>query len=238
MPRSRWCWGSRPSGSPRSAGTSCSRSWARSPATALVWHGVGSLGRDGATPVKMALAGAAITAGLGAITIGLLLTDLQAQNEFRFWQVGSLAGRYAPVVTGVAPVLLLGLIAGLLCGGSLNALALGDDAARGLGVSLTRTRVGLFAVVAVLCGAATAACGPIVFVRARRPARRAASAGRTTAGSCPTPLLLGPVLLLPGRHVLGRVVGGSGRLQVGVVLGVLGAPFFIAPVRFSRLAQL
>ncbi len=205
-------------------------------ATALV-YGVGSLGRDGATPVKMALAGAAITAGLGAITIGLLLTDLQAQNEFRFWQVGSLAGRYAPVVTGVAPVLLLGLIAGLLCGRSLNALALGDDAARGLGVSLTRTRVGLFAVVAVLCGAATAACGPIVFVGLVVPHAARAICGPDYRWILPYSLLLGPVLLLLA-DVLGRVVGGSGELQVGVVLGVLGAPFFIALVRSSRLAQL
>lgn len=205
-------------------------------ATALV-YGVGSLGRDGATPVKMALAGAAITAGLGAITIGLLLTDLQAQNEFRFWQVGSLAGRYAPVVTGVAPVLLLGLIAGLLCGRSLNALALGDDAARGLGVSLTRTRVGLFAVVAVLCGAATAACGPIVFVGLVVPHAARAICGPDYLWILPYSLLLGPVLLLLA-DVLGRVVGGSGELQVGVVLGVLGAPFFIALVRSSRLAQL
>lgn len=205
-------------------------------ATALV-YGMGSLGRDGATPVKMALAGAAITAGLGAITIGLLLTDLQAQNEFRFWQVGSLAGRYAPVVTGVAPVLLLGLIAGLLCGRSLNALALGDDAARGLGVSLTRTRVGLFAVVAVLCGAATAACGPIVFVGLVVPHAARAICGPDYRWILPYSLLLGPVLLLLA-DVLGRVVGGSGELQVGVVLGVLGAPFFIALVRSSRLAQL
>lgn len=205
-------------------------------ATALV-YGVGSLGRDGATPVKMALAGAGITAGLGAITIGLLLTDLQAQNEFRFWQVGSLAGRYAPVVTGVAPVLLLGLIAGLLCGRSLNALALGDDAARGLGVSLTRTRVGLFAVVAVLCGAATAACGPIVFVGLVVPHAARAICGPDYRWILPYSLLLGPVLLLLA-DVLGRVVGGSGELQVGVVLGVLGAPFFIALVRSSRLAQL
>lgn len=205
-------------------------------ATALV-YGVGSLGRDGATPVKMALAGAAITAGLGAVTIGLLLTDLQAQNEFRFWQVGSLAGRYAPIVTGVAPVIAVGLAAGLLCGRPLNALALGDDAARGLGIQLTRTRIGLFAVVAVLCGAATAACGPIVFVGLVVPHVARAICGPDYRWILPYALLLGPILLLLA-DVLGRVVGGDGEVQVGVVLGVLGAPFFIALVRYSRLAEL
>lgn len=205
-------------------------------ATALV-YGVGSLGRDGATPVKMALAGAAITAGLGAVTIGLLLTDVRAQDEFRFWQVGSLAGRYAPVVTGVAPVILAGLLLGLLCGRALNALALGDDAARGLGIRLTRTRIGLFAVVAVLCGAATAACGPIVFVGLVVPHVARAICGPDYRWILPYSLLIGPVVLLLA-DVLGRVVGGSGELQVGVVLGVLGAPFFIGLVRYSRLAEL
>lgn len=205
-------------------------------ATALV-YAVGSLGREGATPVKMALAGAAITAGLSAITIGLLLTDLQAQQEYRFWQVGSLAGRYAPIVTGVAPVLIVGLVVGVLCGRPLNALALGDDAARGLGVSLTRTRIGLFAVVAVLCGAATAACGPIVFVGLVVPHVARAICGPDYRWILPYSLLLGPLLLL-GADILGRVLGGDGELQVGIVLGMLGAPFFILLVRYSRLAEL
>ncbi|KRA32834.1 iron ABC transporter permease [Nocardioides sp. Root614] len=205
-------------------------------ATALV-YAVGSLGRDGATPVKMALAGAAITAGLMAVTTVLLLTDLQAQQEYRFWQVGSLAGRYAPIVTGVAPVLVVGLVVGVLCGRPLNALALGDDAARGLGVSLTRTRIGLFTVVAVLCGAATAACGPIVFVGLVVPHVARAICGPDYRWILPYSLLLGPLLLL-GADILGRVMGGDGELQVGVVLGMLGAPFFILLVRYSRLAEL
>lgn len=205
-------------------------------ATALV-YAVGSLGRDGATPVKMALAGAAITAGLTAVTIGLLLTDLQAQQEYRFWQVGSLAGRYAPIVTGVAPVLVLGLVVAVLCGRPLNALALGDDAARGLGVSLTRTRIGLLTVVAVLCGAATAACGPIVFVGLVVPHVARAICGPDYRWILPYSLLLGPLLLL-GADILGRIMGGDGELQVGVVLGMLGAPFFILLVRYSRLAEL
>ncbi|WP_237111554.1 iron ABC transporter permease [Nocardioides sp. WS12] len=205
-------------------------------ATALV-YAVGSLGREGATPVKMALAGAAITAGLMAVTTGLLLTDLQAQQEYRFWQVGSLAGRYAPIVTGVAPVLILGLVVGVFCGRPLNALALGDDAARGLGVSLMRTRIGLFTVVAVLCGAATAACGPIVFVGLVVPHVARAICGPDYRWILPYSLLLGPLLLL-GADILGRVIGGDGELQVGIVLGMLGAPFFILLVRYSRLAEL
>ncbi len=205
-------------------------------ATALV-YAVGSLGRDGATPVKMALAGAAITAGLTAVTTGLLLTDLSAQQQYRFWQVGSLAGRYAPIVTGVAPFLAAGVVGALMCGRWLNALALGDDAARGLGVSLGRTRIALFLVVGLLCGAATAACGPIVFVGLVVPHVARFLCGPDYRWVLPYAMVLGALLLL-GADILGRVLGGTGELQVGVVLGILGAPFFILLVRYARLAEL
>ena len=205
-------------------------------ATVLVYS-VGSLGRDGATPVKMALAGAAITAGLTAVTTGLLLTDLDAQQQYRFWQVGSLAGRYAPIVTGVAPFLLVGVVLALLCGRWLNALALGDDAARGLGVSLTRTRILSFLVVGLLCGAATAACGPIVFVGLVVPHVARFLCGPDYRWVLPYSMVLGALLLL-GADILGRVMGGTGELQVGVVLGIIGAPFFVLLVRYARLADL
>ena len=205
-------------------------------ATAVV-YAIGSLGRDGATPVKMALAGAAVTAGLTAITTGLLLTDRDAIDQMRFWQVGSLAGRYAPVLESIAPFLIVGVVAALLCGRWLNALALGDDAARGLGVSLGRTRVVLFCVVAVLCGAAVAACGPIVFVGLVVPHVARFVCGPDYRWILPYSLLLGPAMLL-GADVLGRLLDGSGELQVGVVLGVIGAPFFVLLVRYSKLAEL
>ena len=132
-------------------------------ATVLVYV-IGSLGREGATPVKLALAGAAVTAGLTSYTSAMIMTNDRALDELRFWQVGSLAGRYASVVTAVAPFIIIGCVAALLCGRWLNALALGEDTARSLGVRVGRTRLALFAVIALLCGAATAACGPIVFV--------------------------------------------------------------------------
>ncbi len=205
-------------------------------ATALVYT-VGSLGRDGATPVKMALAGAAITAGVTAVTTGLLLSDIDAINQLRFWQVGSLAGRYTPILEGIAPFLAVGVILALLCGRPLNALALGDDTARGLGISLTQTRLALLAVVAVLCGAAAAACGPIVFVGLVVPHVARFLCGPDYRWILPYSLVLGPLLLL-GADIIGRLLDGSGELQVGIVLGVIGAPFFVLLVRYGTLAEL
>ena len=205
-------------------------------ATVLV-YAIGSLGRDGATPVKLALAGAAVTAGLTSYTSAMIMTNDRALDELRFWQVGSLAGRYAPVVAAVAPFVIVGCVLALLCGRWLNALALGEDTARSLGVNVGRTRLALFAVIALLCGAATAACGPIVFVGLAVPHLARLVCGPDYRWILPYSMLIGPLVLLL-CDVLGRVLAGDGELQVGVMLGVVGAPFFIGLVRYGRMAEL
>ena len=128
-------------------------------------------------------------------------------------------------------------MAALLCGRWLNALALGEDTARSLGVRIGRTRLALFAVIALLCGAATAACGPVVFVGLAVPHLARLVCGPDYRWILPYSMLLGPLVLLL-CDVLGRVLAGDGELQVGVMLGVLGAPFFIGLVRYGRLAEL
>lgn len=202
----------------------------------LLVYAVASLGREGATPVKLALSGAAVTAGLASVTTGIVLTHIDALNELRFWQVGSLAGRYSPVLVGVAPFLAIGLVASLAFGRVLNGLALGEDTARGLGQRVALTRVAAFAVVAILAGAATAACGPIVFVGLVVPHVARFICGPDYRWILPYSMLLAPLLLLVA-DVLGRVLGAPGELQVGVVLAVLGAPMFVAIVRYARLSE-
>jgi len=204
-------------------------------ATTLV-YAIASLGREGATPVKLALSGAAVTAGLASVTTGIVMTNVDALNELRFWQVGSLAGRYAPILEGVAPFLILGLIVSLGFGRVLNGLALGEDVARGLGQRVVLTRAVAFGVVAVLAGAATAACGPIVFVGLVVPHIARFICGPDYRWILPYSMVLAPALLLLA-DVFGRVVASPGELQVGVVLGVIGAPCFVAIVRYARLSE-
>ncbi|WP_223167434.1 FecCD family ABC transporter permease [Nonomuraea sp. SYSU D8015] len=206
-----------------------------SAALALV-YAIASLGREGATPVKLALAGAAVTAGLVSLTTGIVMTNIDALNELRFWQVGSLAGRYTPILTGIAPFLLAGLATSLTFGRALNGLALGEDLARGLGQRVTLTRAAAFAVVAVLAGAATAACGPIVFVGLVVPHLARILCGPDYRWILPYSMLLAPIVLL-AADVLGRIAAAPDELQVGVVLGVLGAPAFIGIVRYGRLSE-
>lgn len=200
-------------------------------------YGIASFGREGATPVKLALAGAAVTAVLSSLTSAIVMTNVDALNELRFWQVGSLAGRYMPVFWQTAPFIALGLLVAMLSGRALNGLALGEDVAVALGQRLRLTRFVLFATVAVLSGAATAACGPIVFVGLVVPHLARFICGPDYRWILPYVLVMTPIVLLLA-DILGRVVISPGELQVGVVLGVLGAPAFIALVRYRNLAEL
>jgi iron complex transport system permease protein len=206
-------------------------------AATVTVYGIASFGREGATPVKLALAGAAVTAGLSSVTAAIVMTRVEALNELRFWQVGSLAGRYLPVFWQTAPFMALGLVVALGAGRALNGLALGEDLARALGQRVGRTRAVLFVTVAVLCGAATAACGPISFLGLVVPHLARLLCGPDYRWILAYSVVLTPIVLLLA-DIAGRVVLAPDELQVGVVLGVLGAPAFVALVRSRRLVEL
>ena len=200
---------------------------------------LGSMGRDGATPVKLALAGAALTALLGSITTAILLLDVATLDQFRFWAVGSLAGRDADDRrAGRARSSSSASCWPWPRHGSLNALALGDDVARSLGPA-GRPGPGLLGDRrwCILCGAATAAAGPIGFVGLTVPHVARAITGPDYRWVLPYSMVLGPILLL-GADIIGRVVARPGELQVGIVTALIGAPFFIALVRRRKLAEL
>jgi len=134
-------------------------------ASALVFT-VGSAGRGGASPIKLALAGVVICALLGSWTSTLLLLDQETMDSVRFWLAGSVAGRDLTTFWTVAPFLLGGAFAGVFLGHQLNVLSMGDDTARALGMHLTRTRLIAAALVVLITGAAVAVAGPIAFVGA------------------------------------------------------------------------
>src|SRR6185436_8757619 len=108
----------------------------------------------------------------------------------------------------------------------LNVLALGDAAARALGAHPARVRTAAIVAVTLLCGAATAACGPIAFVGLMVPHLVRALTGPDLRWLLPYCAVLAPALLL-GADILGRVLGRPGELQVGIVTTVLGGPFFL-----------
>lgn len=198
---------------------------------------LGSLGRGGPTPVTLALAGVAVSALLGALTSAMVLADTQTLDAFRFWAVGSLAGRDAEIAGQVAPFLIVGVLLACANAPGLNLLALGEDVARGLGQNVQVVRwTGLIAIT-LLAGGAVAACGPIGFVGLVVPHVARYFTGPDHRWLIPASGLAGAVLLLTA-DVIGRVVVRPGELQVGIVLALVGAPFFIALVRRRKLVQL
>jgi iron complex transport system permease protein len=203
----------------------------------LVVYLLGSLGRGGATPVKLALAGAALSALFGSLTTSILLLDVSTLDQFRFWVVGSLAGRDGEVVTGVAPFIAVGALLAIGSARSLNTLALGDDIARSLGQRVGPARGIAALAVIVLAGGATAAAGPIGFVGLTVPHVARAICGPDYRWILPWSAVLAPVLLL-GADVVGRLVARPGEVQVGILTAIIGAPFFVALVRRRKLAEL
>ncbi|WP_363326140.1 iron chelate uptake ABC transporter family permease subunit [uncultured Pseudokineococcus sp.] len=202
-------------------------------AAAVVVHLVAATGREGATPVKLTLAGAAVSALLLSLTTGVLVTDSATFDQFRFWQVGSLVGRDLSAVAAVLPVVAAGVLLALLLAPALDALQLGDDVARGLGQRTGAVRaLGALAAV-LLCGGATALAGPIAFVGLAVPHLVRALTGPAHRWLLPLSALVAPTLLLLA-DVLGRVVARPGEVQVGVVAALLGAPVLVALVRRRR----
>ena len=204
---------------------------------AVVVYTIGSLGRGGATPVKLAIAGTALTAALLSFTTAVLVTDLRTYDQFRFWQVGSLAGRGMDIAAQGAPFLLAGVVIALASARLLNALALGDDVATSLGQNVAVARLIAAAAVVVLCGTATAMAGPLVFVGLVVPHVARIITGPDHRWLLPYAMLLAPLLLLVA-DVLGRVIARPGEVQVGVLTAIIGAPVFVALARRRRLAEL
>ncbi|WP_231134550.1 FecCD family ABC transporter permease [Motilibacter deserti] len=205
--------------------------------TSVVVYGLGATGRSGATPIRLALAGTAVSAALGAFTQALSLSDPGTFDAMRFWQVGALSGHDMSTLTQVGPFLALGAVIALALARSLNALALGEDTGRALGAHVGRTRAWSALAILLLCGAATAAVGPIAFVGLTVPHVARAFVGPDQRWVLPWSMVLAPVLLLTA-DVIGRVVARPGELQAAFITALIGAPVFVAVVRRRKVAQL
>ncbi|KUF14889.1 MULTISPECIES: FecCD family ABC transporter permease [Streptomyces] len=205
-------------------------------ATVLVYV-LGASGRAGPTPVRLALAGAAVSASLGGLIGGLTVFNAASYDYMRFWMVGSLAGRSSGLVWDLLPFVAAGLAVALLIARPLNALALGDELGKALGTRVARTRLAAVVAVTLLCGAATAAAGPIGFVGLVVPLVARWFTGPDLRWVLPYSMLMAPILLLLS-DIIGRVVLPDGELEVGAVTALVGGPVFIAMVRRRREVSL
>ncbi len=206
-------------------------------ASAVFVYVVGSIGRGGATPLTLALAGAVVSPAFTSLISAVLLPRIDVMNSFRFWQVGGVGGANADRIIQVLPFLVVGALLSVAATPGLNALALGDDLAAGLGEKVVRTRViaGLGAV--MLCGAATAAAGPIAFVGLVVPHACRLLAGLDHRWLLPYSAVVGAALLTLA-DVVGRVVARPDEIDVGILTALIGAPVFIAIVRRQKARAL
>ncbi|XKK39748.1 iron ABC transporter permease [Nocardiopsis sp. ARC36] len=206
-------------------------------AAAVFVYTVGSLGRGGATPLKLALAGAATSAAFSSLVTAVVMPRNDVAGSFRMWQIGGVGGASFDGVLRVLPFLAVGLVLSLMSARALNSLALGDDLAAGLGerVAVVRATAALGAV--LLCGAATAVAGPIMFVGLVVPHMCRLLIGVDHRWLLPFSALLGAALLT-AADVVGRVVARPAEVEVGIVTALIGAPVFIYIVRRQKVRAL
>ncbi|MGP6170431.1 FecCD family ABC transporter permease [Microbacterium sp. A204] len=206
--------------------------------TAVFVYTVGSLGRGGATPLKLALAGAATSAALASLISAILLPRVDLLQAFQAWQIGGVGGAEWPRIAVTAPVLAVGALVCFACARGMNSLALGDDVATGLGENVFRTRLISALGAVILAGAATAIAGPIGFVGLVIPHFCRMLVGTDHRWLLPFSALAGAALLL-ASDIVGRVISPSGEeIQVGIITAVIGAPFFIWIVRRQKVREL
>jgi iron complex transport system permease protein len=193
--------------------------------------------KRGPDPVTLVLAGTAVSALLLSLTQGILLRDIDTLDDYRFWAVGSVAGRDMDVFWEVLPFLIVGVVLAAVSASTLNLLQLGDDVAASLGLHPMRHKVVGVLAVMLLTGAATAACGPVGFVGLVVPHVARFFSGVDYRWVIPYSALIGAILVLV-TDVIGRVVVRPAELQVGIVMALVGGPAFIYLVRRSRMVRI
>lgn len=204
---------------------------------AVIVYAIGARGASAGAPVRLALAGVALAALLGSITYALLLVLDDALDQFRFWSVGSLVGRQGNDITPLIPIVLVAILVGLLASRRLEAIALGDDAARALGVNLATTRALIIVVVTLLAGAATAAAGPLLFIGLAVPHMIRPLIGASLPWLIAASALGGGVIVLL-CDVIGRVIAPPSEIPVGVTTAFIGGILFAVMARRMKVVEL
>jgi iron complex transport system permease protein len=187
---------------------------------------IGSVGREGLTPMKLTLAGAAMSAMFSSFTQGLLVMDEAALEQVLFWLAGSVSGRKLESLTSVVPYLAVGWLGALLLSTKMNVLAMGDDVAKGLGLNTGFVKIGVGIVVVLLAGGAVAVSGPIGFIGIIIPHITRSIVGIDHRWVIPFSALLGAILLL-AADIAARYILMPQEIPVGVMTAIIGTPFFI-----------
>lgn len=193
---------------------------------AISVYSFGSFGREGLTPMKLTLAGAAISAMFASFTQGLLVLDEALLDQVLFWLAGSVSGRKLETLVSVLPYMGIGWLGSILISGKMNVFAMGEDVARGLGLNTGFIKIANGLLVILLAGASVAVAGPIGFVGIVIPHITRSIVGIDHRWVIPMAGVLGAILLL-AADIAARYVLMPSEIPVGVMTAIIGTPFFI-----------
>ncbi len=194
-------------------------------ATALVLA-IGAAGRGPVNPVQLLLGGVAMAALLNGVNRFLTLLDPDTFEAVRTWGVGSITRTRLDELIPVLPAMAVGCVLAFALARSLDAMALGDDVASGLGVRASRTRLGAVIAITLLAGSATAITGGLAFIGLMIPHVVRWSLGPDQRLILTGSLLAAPALVLMADS-LGRVIAAPGEIEVGILTAVIGAPLLV-----------
>ncbi|HML20302.1 MAG TPA: iron ABC transporter permease [Aggregatilinea sp.] len=201
-------------------------------AAALIVYGLGSLGRGGATPLRLTLAGVILTSFVSSLTTAILIQDQETLDKIRFWTAGSLAGRDMELLRQMTPIVLAGLVGSVLISRQITTISLGEDVAKGLGQNTLLVKAVAAVMVVLLAGGSVALAGPIGFVGLIVPHVARFVVGVDYRWIIPSSMILGGILITVA-DVAARLVLRPQELPVGIMMAVLGAPFFIFLARWK-----
>ncbi|MGE6717597.1 FecCD family ABC transporter permease [Peribacillus frigoritolerans] len=187
---------------------------------------IGSMGRGGLTPMKLTLAGAAMTAMVASLTQGLLVSNEALLEQVLFWLAGSVSGRSLDNLVAVLPYLVAGWGLALIMSGKMNVLSMGEDVAKGLGLNIAFLKLVLGLAIILLAGGSVAVAGPIGFIGIVVPHLTRSIVGIDHRWLIPFSGLFGAVLLI-AADVISRYILMPREVPVGVMTAIIGTPFFI-----------
>jgi iron complex transport system permease protein len=195
-------------------------------AGALIVYVLGSIGRDGLTPLKIILAGAAMSALFSSITQGILVLNKQGLSSVLFWLTGTIAGRSPDMLMTVLPFMVIAWLAAWIISRDMNLLLMGEDTAKGLGQRTLTVKLLAGLIIVVLAGSSVSVAGPIAFVGIVVPHISRFFTGIDHRWVIPYCAVLGAILLITA-DLAARFIMIPEELPVGVMTAVIGAPFFM-----------
>lgn len=185
---------------------------------------VSSSGRS--STVHIVLAGVAISAFLSSLTSGIMMLNSDVLDVTYSWMIGSLSGRSWSAVRSVLPYSITGLLAAFFLAPKVNIFSLGDEVASSIGLKTGLYRIIVIIISSVLAGSAVSAAGAIGFVGLVAPHSARIVIGADYRYLIPLSAIFGGILLVIS-DTLARTIFQPVELSVGIITGVIGAPFFL-----------